>query len=115
MSIRSTRARAMALDLRTPAAAPAALPAASGEEHASFLGHVTYSWVNPLFSKANTAGATLTEADLLPLRSLDSPGLVSARFEELLKKHTALKAANPVTSALWEQFRAPMITAGLRA
>ena len=114
----------MALDLRTPAALPLQLQpaapaapaaAAGGEERASFLSHVTYAWVNPLFAKANTKGETLGESDLLPLRAMDSPGAVSARFEALLAKHTALKAANPVTAALWEQFRAPMIVAGFCA
>ena len=106
----------MALDLRTPGAvpAPAPPPPVQGEDQASFLGQVTYSWVNTLFTKANTKDLTLTEQDLLPLRSMDSPSAVSERFEELLKKHTAAKAANPVTSALWEQFRAPMIAAGWR-
>jgi hypothetical protein len=106
-----------ALSLRQAAAASAALPAprAGGEASASFFSQVLYLWTNPLFTKANTPGATLEERDLLPLSPEDAPAAVSARFEELLRKHTALKAANPVTSALWEQFSAPMIAAGWRA
>ena len=104
----------MALELRAPSA-PSVPAARKGEADASFLSRVCYTWINPLFTKANSAGASLQEADLLPLTAQDSPAVVSARFEVLLKKHTALKAANPVTSALWEQFSAPMIAAGWRA
>ena len=103
----------MALELRAPSA-PSVAAGSKGEAGASFLSRVCYTWINPLFTKANS-GAALEEADLLPLTAQDSPAVVSARFEALLKKHTELKAANPVTSALWEQFSAPMVAAGWRA
>lgn len=84
-------------------------------EHTSnFLQSILYTWVNPLFTKGNAgAGFSLTSADLLPLSPGDSPALVSTEFEAQLTRARAEGAKNPVTSALWSQFYAPMVRAGL--
>ena len=100
-----------------PARARTLAPVGSlpGEAAASPLSRIFYLYVDPLFAKGNANDGILSERDLLPLTPGDAPAVVSAEFERLLAKHTELGAANPVTSALWEQFRAPMITAGWRA
>jgi hypothetical protein len=100
------------MEVRIPTQ-PATPGDAGGEAKASCFSRLTYAWINPLFVKANTAGLSVEETDLLPLTPGDAPAEVSSTFERLLKKHTELKAPNPVTSALWEQFTTPMIFAGL--
>ena len=102
----------MEIRAASPASAAVGTPAKTGEASASYFAQTAFTWLSPLFVKANRQGAEVQLSDLMPLTAQDDPRVVSETFERLLHKHTAAKAANPVTSALWEQFRTPMIKAG---
>lgn len=88
-------------------------PVRSAEFSASWLSHLFFTWVNPLFTIGNRKNYSLQEKDLLPLSDVDEPVRISSQFEQYIHEAQTAGYTNPVTRAVRQQFGAPMMWAGV--